>query len=251
MRKILISLSLLFGYNAYADLFTTNVVDGCSVDNLGFTNPVSINAVFEPKNITCSAGYFLPANNENCEMCSDESTCTAGTYTFNETKSHGIVLNNTFLQNQAKSCDNNLLGIGNNVSIRAVFEPMNITCRPGYYLTANNIECSPCLIDNKCIGGTYSFNETNNQGIEQCANGHAPAGSSVCYEHILHIGDDVIYLKSIKLTTPSLNVGMDDGIFYANMTTTPTPMNAGTEHYLKIEYDGTVYYVCDDSTYTR
>ena len=73
-------------------------------------------------------------------------------------------------------------------------------------------------------------------------------GSTVCYPHILHIGDDVVYLKSTKLTTPSLNIGMDDGIFYANMTTVPTPMNNATEHFLKIEYDNQIYYVCDDTT---
>ena len=115
----------------------------------------------------------------------------------------------------------------------------------------NEIICSQCPQNNKCIGGTYSFNETSDQGIEQCVNGHAPVGSSICYEHILHIDNDVIYLKSTKLTTPSLNVGMDNGVFYANMTTTPTRMNNATEHYLKIEYDNQIYYVCDDTTYGK
>ena len=37
--------------------------------------------------------------------------------------------------------------------------------------------------------------------------------------------------------------------FYANMTTDPTYMSMNYEHYLKMMYNGTLYYVCDDTTY--
>ena len=73
----------------------------------------------------------------------------------------------------------------------------------------------------------------------------------MCFPHVLHIGDNTVYLKSTKQTTPSLNVGMGNDVFYANMTTNATPMNSATEQYLKIMYNNTVYYVCDDTTYNQ
>ena len=144
----------------------------------------------------------------------------------------------------------NICGINAPLGFVASFIPNTHTCTPGYYLPANIDECTICPNDNYCVGGTYTFNETTSQGIEACSGNtpYAPTGSAICYEHILHVGEDTVYLKSDKLTTPSLNIGMDDGIFYANMTTEPTLMNKDSEHYLKLEFNNTVYYVCDDTT---
>ena len=133
-----------------------------------------------------------------------------------------------------------------------VFVPNQYTCSAGYYLPANTDACTECPQNNKCIGGTYSFNETAAQGIEPCPSSasHAPTGSAVCYPHILHVGENNIYLKSTKTTTPALNIDFDnDGIadLFANMTTTPTYMNKDSEHYLKIIANGVLYYVCDDT----
>ena len=84
------------------------------------------------------------------------------------------------------------------------------------------------------------------------ANYFAPSDHpEMCFPHVLHIGDNTVYLKSEKQTTPSLNIGMGNDVFYANMTTTATPMNSATEQYLKIMYNDTVYYVCDDTTYNQ
>ena len=66
-----------------------------------------------------------------------------------------------------------------------------------------------------------------------------------------HIGDNTVYLKSEKQTTPSLNISIGNDVFYANMTTTPTPTNSATEDNLKMIYNNTVYYVCDDTTYNQ
>ena len=166
-----------------------------------------------------------------CCACPVGYDCNGGTYDFNDDIFQGAVKQTKYINNNL----NNLCSTNFPHELSAVMTPNEHNCAPGYYLPANVDGCRQCPKNNKCVGGTYSFNETTDQGIEQCANGHAPIGSSICYGHILHIGNDVIYLKPTKLTTPSLNVGMDDGIFYANMTTVPTPMNAGTEHYLKIE----------------
>ena len=61
----------------------------------------------------------------------------------------------------------------------------------------------------------------------------------------------MVYLKSNKTTFPSLNIGWNGDVFYANMTTVPTIMSIESERYLKMNVDGTLYYVCDDSTYNK
>ena len=102
-----------------------------------------------------------------------------------------------------------------------------------------------------------TFNETTPQGIEPCTGNtlHAPAGSAVCYPHVLHLSNerpnDVIYLKSVATTSPAFNIDLnDDGVSdaFANMTITRTPMTNTSEHYLKLMVNGVLYYVCDDTS---
>jgi hypothetical protein len=64
---------------------------------------------------------------------------------------------------------------------------------------------------------------------------------------ILHVGDSVIYLRSEKQTTPSLNVKIGNDIYYGNMTTNDIPMNINTERKLKIRFNDTAYSVYDDT----
>ena len=129
-------------------------------------------------------------------------------------------------------------------------EISGIDCSSGYYLPANVNECTMCPINNVCSGGTYTFNENTDQGIQSCASGtFAPTGSAVCYPHILHVGDSNVYLKSTKQTTPSLNLRIGGDVFYANMITERTRMSKDSSHYLHIKTaDNVHYYVCDDTT---
>ena len=241
MKKILL-LYLLF-INPVYGYYTSGIPNKCGViGNEMYT-------VFTINQYTCPAGEFLPAYTLGCRTCPIGYTCNGGTYAFNDDIFQGAIKQSGYINNNL----NNICSTNFPHELSAVMTPNEHKCAPGYYLPVNVDSCTICPQDSYCTGGTYTFNEINNQGIEQCSNPtpFAPVGSTICYPHVLHIGDDMVYLKSTKLTTPSLNVGMDDGIFYANMTPVPTPMNAGTEHYLKIEYDGTVYYVCDDTTYNQ
>ena len=238
MKKLLL-LSLLI-INPVYGYYTTDIPNKCGSMPEMYT-------VFTPYQYTCPAGEFLPAYTLGCKTCPVGYTCNGGTYNFNDDIFQGAIKQSGYINNDLiNMCSTNFPH-----ELSAVMTPNEHNCAPGYYLPANVDSCTICPADNYCVGGTFTFNETNDQGIEQCISGHAPVGSSICYGHILHIGDDVVYLKSTKLTTPSLNVGMDDGIFYANMTTTPTRMNNTTDHYLKIEYNGVIYYVCDDTTYGK
>ena len=118
----------------------------------------------------------------------------------------------------------------------------------GQYLPADAEEAVLCPAGSACGGGTYTFNENANQGIVECVAGtYSPTGSAECYPHILHIGNDNVYLKSTKTTNPALNIRIGNDVFYANMTTTQTALNRDTTRQLKIEYNNNIYYVCDDS----
>ena len=254
MKKILL-LSLLFTQPALAELINGDIINGCNTQTLhDINNITNMFPVFSAHKHTCNSNEFLPAYTDGCRACPTGYECNGGTYVFNETVAQGISEKRLLNESITYGCSNNLLHPNDNITnMIPIWTANQHTCAPGYYLPANVDSCTICPADNYCVGGTFTFNETENQGIEQCANPtpFAPIGSTVCYPHVLHIGNDVVYLKSTKLTMPSLNVGMDDGIFYANMTTTSTPMNNATEHYLKIEYDGVIYYVCDDTTYGK
>ena len=124
-----------------------------------------------------------------------------------------------------------------------------VTCSAGDYFKADWAQCQNCLINNYCPGGTYTYDGTN-MGITACPDGtFSPAGMSSIDQcgHILHIGDDVLYLRSVKQTTPSLNVKVGDDIFYGNMTLSDVAMHNGTERKLKVHFDNTTYSVYDDT----
>ena len=60
----------------------------------------------------------------------------------------------------------------------------------------------------------------------------------------------MVYLRSVKKTTPSLNIDIDnDGVadFFGNMTTSDVVMNANTDKKLKVQYGGQTSSVYDDT----
>jgi hypothetical protein len=246
MKKILF-IFLILPISAFADdLILSNIPNGCSS---GLNTDTIMLATFAPNQYQCGSGYYVPANNDGCVVCPDVYDCNGGTYTFNEEYDQGNKFKTQVTENIRNGCKEDFLRAYNNIAnITATFTPNVHNCSAGYYLPANIDECTICPLNSKCVGGNLTFNETTAQGITPCPNrSFAPTGSSVCYPHILHVGNDVVYMKSVKTTTPSLNTKINNEIFYTNMTTTPTYMNKDSTHYFKTIYNDTVYYICDDT----
>jgi hypothetical protein len=205
-------------------------------------------AIYDANSYTCQSGEFLPANTLGCQSCPTGMSCSGGTFDFNPDNFQGLTINNISTTTLNNMCADNMFN-----KLRASYEPNQYTCNPGYYLPANAIACVICPVDSYCVGGTYTFNETVPQGIVSCGAGlFAPSGMSSSNQcgRILHIGDNVVYLHSVKKTTPALHVDIDqDGTadYFGNMTTLDVPMTRGTERKLKLQYDGVTYSVYDDS----
>ena len=93
-------------------------------------------------------------------------------------------------------------------------------------------------------GGTVHYGDTGTRN--QCTTGLTTIGygpgadESADCGRILNVKNSKIYLRSVKKTTPSLNVKIDGQTFYGNMSTTKSGA-------LKIKQNGTTYTVYDDS----
>jgi len=229
--------SFAFGY------ITENVPNRCG------SAYSRMEAKFQINEYTCASGYFLPANAIACVACPFGYTCSGGTYIFNTTESQGLMKTATpRIQNENNTCAANFPH-----NLFAVFELTEITCNPGQYLPADEMACVQCPANSYCTGGTYTLNSNVPQGVVSCASGlFAPTGMWELAQcgHTLHLGDDVIYLRSVKKTSPALNIDMDkDGVadYFANITTTETPMNANTTRKLKLYFNGQTYFVHDDT----
>ena len=172
-------LFLIIPVSAFAgDLIMSNVPNGCSNS---LNTDTALIATFTPHQYQCSSGYYVPANNDGCVVCPDVYDCNGGNFTFNEEYDQGNKFKVQVSENIRNGCKEDFLRAYNNIAnITATFTPNVHNCSVGYYLPANIDGCRQCLANSYCAGGTYSFNETINQGIVSCPESHpiSLAGSS-------------------------------------------------------------------------
>ena len=236
------------------DLYTNDIIGGCG-DAYYYT------AILEPISYTCNSGTFLPAGAVSCEVCPNTHTCNGGTYTFDANHTQGLSDGDILITDSIGSCSP---AFTQNYS--AIFEPITYTCNPGYYLPAgedwvNDTEgCRVCLNDHYCPGGTYTYNETTDQGINACPSDHpfAPVGmwlESQCGRK-LHIGNNIIYMHQVP-ANPSehrLFIQVGNDIYSANAVpagNTNIPMSINSTQSLHVMINNVEYLVHDDSVKTQ
>ncbi len=238
MKHISIILGVLLPTFVLADeLYTSDIIGGCG-DVYNYT------AIFEPIVYTCVSGYYLPAGAISCQACPETHNCPGGTFTFDANHTQGIEYGDILVSDAMGSCSSEFTQ-----NFAAVFEPITYDCDAGYYLPADAIECELCLENSYCSGGTYTYNETITQGIMKCPDtlvspmGMYDIGS--CGRK-MHIGDEIVFMRSQKKTTPSLNIDINnDGVadYFGSLSQTRTVMTRNSQHYLHIGD----YYLYDDS----
>lgn len=218
------------------------------------TNIDDYYALYEIDSYTCNYGQYLPANTLGCVSCPTGFTCPGGTFEFNPDIFQGLDITSIPTNTLNNICANNFPD-----NLIAIYEPNQHTCAQGYYLPANIAECTKCLNDNYCPGGTYTFNETVDQGITQCPSAHpfAPAGMWTATQcgRILHIGDNIIYLHQSPAnpTEHRLYVRVNDTVYSVNLTQKQDDpddikMSAGANRSLHIMFNDIEYLAHDDST---
>ena len=90
-----------------------------------------------------------------------------------------------------------------NLTVYAKWKLANYKCNAGYYLAKAATSCTICPINHYCVGGTYLYNTTKDQGLSDCPNGYpktASTGKSKAADCYMDVGKDK-YVKTAKATS--------------------------------------------------
>ncbi len=202
---------------------------------------------------------------ENFALSSTQ--CAAGTYSYYEPSSTiktffgqsyecDICPVDTYSGAGATSCTDCLPGYITNDQGSGSASDCRIYCDGGYYLAhANDTSCDPVGPGHWAPGAWVSQGQTStysNCPVGMTTIGYGPGADEVgdCGRK-LHVGDDLLYLRSLKKTEPSLNVLVENTQLYGNMSPIPLHMSADIDHMLRLPYEHDIYSVHDDSAETR
>lgn len=169
---------------------------------------------------------------------------TGGVFMSNEFPANKLMQENHIYKNAAVF--ENMGVYSGTVYAKARYRDAPRYCDPGHYLPDNTTECVICAANHFCLGG-------ENAVMEPCPDGLvAPTGTTVA-DHcgkIMRVGEDSLYLTSIKQTSPALAVRMDAKIYYAKMTPISKGerlMNVNATQSLRSMVEGTEYSIHDNT----
>ena len=201
----------------------------------------------------CAAGTYTSTTGQT--KCTDAA---AGTYTTgckitsNNTACTGtaVCATNTYSDARASVCiacntTDGYKNSGTTASDHAGIASCKVYCSGGEYVPVAGDGCVNVGVGYWGAGGTVS--QTATLARNACDTGLTTIGSGAGADEsgdcgrVLNVGDEKIYLRSTKKTTPSLNISINGDVFYGNMSTT----DGGSS--LRINSGGTVYSVYDDS----
>ena len=143
-----------------------------------------------------------------------------------------------------RSCNSGYTISGTTLTDHDEAADCKITCSGGEYVPTAGDGCVNVGVGYWGAGGTVS--QTSTLGRNACASGLTTIGWGSGADEagdcgrVLNVGDEKIYLRSTKKTTPSLNISINGDVFYGNMST-------ATKGSLRINSGGTTYSVYDDS----
>ena len=226
----------------------------------GYT--LTYNANNEPvcsaSSITCDPTQYLPANSVTCIDCTAGNYCPGGAFTFDEDDDQGINVcaTNTYSNNVAVACTacataNGYTNSGATAADHAYESSCKTTCLVGQCVAVARAACANVGTGGWATGGVVSQGST--LACNACPVGLATIGYGAGADeaddcgHVLHMGDNHLYLRGAYRTTPSLRVKVGDTIFYGNMSTALKNMSDGINKKLRLKYNGTTYSVYDDS----
>jgi hypothetical protein len=126
-----------------------------------------------------------------------------------------------------------------------------ISCADGTYVATAGGVCENVGAGYYMASHDIAYGDTSTRGT--CASGlttigyGAGASESGDCGRVLHVGGQNLYLRSAEKTAHSLHVKIGGKTFYGNMSTTSKNMSAEATKKLNVKYNGTTYYVHDDS----
>ena len=142
-----------------------SIISGNNI-TFGLEN-TTIKATYGIGSYVCNAGEYLKKGETSCTTCEANSYCPGGTYPYNPSEDQGIT-----------RCPGSMTS----VSGSSAQTQCKITCSAGEYLKKGETSCTSCPAGRYCLGGEYSYNEDEDQGIRGlCAKGsYSEAGASSC-----------------------------------------------------------------------
>ena len=183
-----------------------------------------LDSQFQDGTLIIESGMY-PLRNM-CTICTGNTYSAGGTATSCTSCNRDYTISGTALTNHDSASD------------------CKITCSGGEYVPTAGVGCVNVGVGYWGAGGTVS--QTSTLGRNACASGLTTIGSGLGADEagdcgrVLNVGDEKIYLRSTKKTTPSLNISINGDVFYGNMST-------ATKGSLRINSGGTTYSVYDDS----
>jgi hypothetical protein len=203
-----------------------------------------------PWNIICSAGTYLPANTRSCVVCPADSYCGGDNKPrlyADSNKDQGIA-----------SCPEGTHSLAGatapSACVNSAPGPDTIECPEGEFVPAYGNYCQTCPENYYCGGDgesrVFDTSADVDQGIASCPEGLvSPLGAASVGEcgKELHVGNDILYLTSVKQTTPALVVKMNGAVYYAKITLGAKPMNYLTHRSLRTIIDGKEYSIHDNT----
>lgn len=206
----------------------------------------------------CAAGTYTSTTGQT--SC---SSAVAGTYTTGcqvtasgaSTKTlactgTSVCATNTYSSAKASACTacataKGYTNSGTTAAAHAELASCKATCSGGQYVATAGAGCVNVGTGYYGAGGTVGQNATlaRNQcpvGLTTIGYGAGADEAGDC-GRVMHMGENKLYLRSTKKTTPSLNVKVGDTTYYGNMT------SGTTKGKLRVKSGTTTYSVHDDS----